>query len=64
MNVAFLKPPIGGILGLEMLTFVEPLEFAADFVPDLQLADVPPETRGLAELCLVLFNANEFSYVY
>ena len=25
MRVAFLKPPIGGILGLEMLTFVEPL---------------------------------------
>ena len=25
MQVAFLKPPIGGILGLEMLTFVEPL---------------------------------------
>src|SRR5918999_5526631 len=25
MNIAFLKPPIGGILGLEMLTFVEPL---------------------------------------
>lgn len=25
MNVAFLKAPIGGILGLEMLTFVEPL---------------------------------------
>jgi radical SAM superfamily enzyme YgiQ (UPF0313 family) len=25
MNVVFLKPPIGGILGLEMLTFVEPL---------------------------------------
>jgi radical SAM superfamily enzyme YgiQ (UPF0313 family) len=25
MNVTFLKPPIGGILGLEMLTFVEPL---------------------------------------
>lgn len=25
MNVAFVKPPIGGILGLEMLTFVEPL---------------------------------------
>jgi radical SAM superfamily enzyme YgiQ (UPF0313 family) len=24
-KVAFLKPPIGGILGLEMLTFVEPL---------------------------------------
>jgi radical SAM superfamily enzyme YgiQ (UPF0313 family) len=25
MNVAFVKAPIGGILGLEMLTFVEPL---------------------------------------
>lgn len=25
MRMAFLKPPIGGILGLEMLTFVEPL---------------------------------------
>jgi hypothetical protein len=25
MRVAFLKPPIGGILGLEMPTFVEPL---------------------------------------
>src|SRR4029078_6790435 len=24
MKIAFLKPPIGGILGLEMLTFVEP----------------------------------------
>ena len=28
MKVAFLKPPIGGILGLEMLTFVEPLGMA------------------------------------
>lgn len=25
MRVAFVKPPVGGILGLEMLTFVEPL---------------------------------------
>jgi len=25
MKVAFLKPPIGGIIGLEMITFVEPL---------------------------------------
>jgi radical SAM superfamily enzyme YgiQ (UPF0313 family) len=25
MKIAFLKPPIGGILGLEMITFVEPL---------------------------------------
>ena len=27
MRIAMLKPPIGGILGLEMLTFVEPLGF-------------------------------------
>src|SRR3954462_11428742 len=25
LKVAFIKPPVGGILGLEMLTFVEPL---------------------------------------
>src|SRR5438552_9456592 len=25
MKIAFIKPPIGGMLGLEMLTFVEPL---------------------------------------
>src|SRR6266702_3155797 len=25
MKIAFLKPPVGGILGLAMLTFVEPL---------------------------------------
>ncbi len=48
----------------EKFHFVEPLEVAGDFVPDLHIADVPPETRGLAELCLVLLNANEFAYVY
>jgi hypothetical protein len=48
----------------ERFTFVEPLEAAADFVPDLHVSDVPPATRGLAELCLVLLNANEFVYVY
>lgn len=25
MRVSFLKPPVGGIIGLEMITFVEPL---------------------------------------
>ncbi len=37
MKVGFLKPPIGGILGLEMLTFVEPLGLecvAAALEPD------------------------------
>jgi hypothetical protein len=44
--------------------FKEPLDAAADFVPDLQAADAPPELRGLAEVCLVLLNSNEFAYVY
>ncbi len=47
----------------ERFTFVEPLEVYADFVPDRKPADVAPEVRGLAEVCLILLNANEFSYV-
>jgi mono/diheme cytochrome c family protein len=45
-------------------TFVEQLDEYADFVPDVQAADVDVRTRGLAELCLVIFNSNEFVYVY
>ncbi len=48
----------------EKFTFIEPLEVAADFVPDLKPADAPPETRALADVCLVLLNSNEFAYVY
>lgn len=48
----------------EKFTFVEPLEVYEDFVPDLKPADASPELRGLAELCLVLLNSNEFAYVY
>ena len=48
----------------EKFKFSEPLEVAVDFVPDLQPADASPETRALAEVCLVLFNTNEFAYVY
>jgi hypothetical protein len=48
----------------EKFTLVEPLEVYADFVPDLKPADVGPEIRGLAEVCLVLLNSNEFAYVY
>ena len=36
---------------------------ADDFVPDLYPADVSAEVRGLMEVCLVLFNANEFLHV-
>jgi hypothetical protein len=44
--------------------FMETLESVPDFVPDPQFADASPETRGLAEVCLVLFNTNEFAYLY
>jgi len=47
----------------EKFTFVEPLEVYADFVPDRKSADVDARTRGLAEVCLVLLNSNEFAYV-
>jgi hypothetical protein len=50
----------------ERFTFVEKqkLEAYDDFVADLGPGDVGPEVRGLAEVCLVLFNSNEFVYVY
>lgn len=34
-----------------------------DYVPDRKPADVSPETRALADLCIVLLNTNEFMYV-
>ena len=48
----------------EKFTFSETLEAYADFVPDLQPGDVDARTRALADVCLVLFNSNEFAYVY
>ncbi len=42
----------------------EPLDIYQNYVPDLQMSDVDAKTRALAELCLVLFNSNEFVYVY
>ena len=44
----------------EKFRFVEPLDAAADFVPDLSAAEVDADTRALADVCLVLLNANEF----
>jgi hypothetical protein len=43
--------------------YTEVLHSAADFVPDLHPADVSAEVRGLMEVCLVLFNTNEFVYL-
>jgi hypothetical protein len=48
----------------EKFSFSEKLHAYADFVPDLQPADVDARTRALADVCLVLLNANEFAYVY
>lgn len=35
-----------------------------NYEPDLKAADVDAETRALADICLLLFNTNEFVYVY
>jgi len=48
----------------EKFAFQEKLHAYADFVPDLQPADVPLRTRALADVCLALLNSNEFAYVY
>jgi hypothetical protein len=47
----------------EKFTFTEVLDSAADFVADPHPADASAEVRGLMEVCLVLFNSNEFSFV-
>jgi hypothetical protein len=41
----------------------EELDLMKHYQPDTKPWDVGPETRGLAELCLVLLNSNEFLYV-
>jgi mono/diheme cytochrome c family protein len=47
----------------EKFSFQEKLHGFAEFVADLQPAEVDARTRALADLCLVLLNSNEFSYV-
>ena len=48
----------------EPFEYTERLDVYEDYVPHPKPWDVGPETRALADLCLVLFNANEFIYVY
>ncbi len=48
----------------EKFSFNEKLHAYADFVPDLQPAEVNAHTRALADVCLALLNSNEFAYVY
>jgi len=47
----------------EKFTFIERLYAYDDFVPDLRLEETTAEARALADVCLVLFNTNEFAYV-
>jgi hypothetical protein len=35
-----------------------------NYTPDKKATDVDADTRALADLCLVLFNSNEFVHVY
>ena len=48
----------------QTFTFVEKLFEYQDYQPDLQPHQVDARTRGFADLCLALLNANEFLYVY
>lgn len=48
----------------ERFSFEEKLFANRDFVADLQAADFDAKTRALSDLCLVLLNSSEFSYVY
>ncbi|NIP93649.1 MAG: DUF1553 domain-containing protein, partial [Akkermansiaceae bacterium] len=44
--------------------YEEILPVFENYVPDKQAADVGPETRALADFCLLLFNSNEFIYLH
>jgi len=43
--------------------FIEIMPAFDNYVSDLQPANVNARTRGLAQVCLVLFNLNEFIYL-
>ncbi len=44
--------------------YIERLPVYEDYVRDQKAWDVDAETRALADACLVLFNTNEFLYIY
>jgi hypothetical protein len=48
----------------ERFSYTERLYAHSEFVPDLQAVDVDARTRALADVCLAIFNSNEFAYVY
>lgn len=44
--------------------YEEILPVFEDYIADKKAADVDADTRALADLCLMLFNSNEFMYLY
>ena len=44
--------------------YEEILPVFENYEADKKATDVSPETRALADLCLALFNTNEFAYIY
>lgn len=48
----------------EPFGFVEKLNVYEDYVPSAKPWTVDAEVRALADVCLLLLNANEFNYVY
>ncbi|MEM8668991.1 MAG: PSD1 and planctomycete cytochrome C domain-containing protein [Planctomycetota bacterium] len=48
----------------EPFEFIEKLNVYENYVPDAKPWTVDSDTRALADVCLLLFNANEFLYVY
>ena len=44
--------------------YTEILPVFEDYKPDVKPSMVGPQTRALADVCLLLLNANEFVYVY
>tara|TARA_R110002096_G_scaffold147671_17_gene307726 strand:+ start:1468 stop:4155 length:2688 start_codon:yes stop_codon:yes gene_type:complete len=47
----------------EPYDFFEEMPAFENYQPDTQPIDVDPKTRGLAQVCLVIFNLNEFAYL-
>lgn len=47
----------------EPYDFIEVMPAYRDYQPDLQPDAVDARTRGLAQVCLVIFNLNEFAYL-
>ena len=44
--------------------YEEILPVFEDYVADKKASEVGPETRALADVCMLLFNSNEFIYIY